>query len=115
MRWIDAEKHPALYALVRLFDRRKTDYAVVFQNFNELPTEIRAGASRRVLLDLMRFCHAEANTHTERQQGRREVWLYINQILRLDPEELAVLQSGLSLEERFQLLNPEAPTFTDGE
>lgn len=114
MRFVDEERWPGLYALVRLFERRQRDYVTVFRNDNHLDQNFRAGAQRRVLLDLMRFCHAEANTHTDRQQGRREVWLYINSLLRLDPETQAVLQAGLSLEERYQLMNPEAATFIDG-
>lgn len=114
MQWIRPDVHQALYALYRMFRKRQTDYDIVFKNAAELPNDMRAGASRRVQLDLARFCHAYANTHTERQLGRREVWLYLSRMLHLDAEELAVLQSGLSLEERFQLYNPEAPTFIDG-
>ena len=114
MRWIDPQKHPALHALLRLFQRRQYDYHIVFRNDQPLMEGLRAQSQRAVLLDLMRFCHADANITNDRQLGRREVWLYLNRFLRLDPEELAVLQSGLSLEERYQLYNPEAPTFTDG-
>jgi hypothetical protein len=112
MRWID--KDSVLWGVFKHLQRRQYDYQIVFRNAQPIDENVRAGCARRVVLDLMRFCHAEASTLTERQQGRREVWLYVNRFLHLDPEELTVLQAGLSLEDRYALYNPEAPTLIDG-
>lgn len=57
-------------------------------------------AGARVLTDLAQFCradkscfHADARLHAV-LEGRREVWLRIQQHLQLTPEQLAQLYSG---------------------
>jgi hypothetical protein len=51
--------------------------------------------------DLARFCRANASTwsddtrHHARLEGRREVWLRIQQHLTMEPEELAELYGAL--------------------
>jgi hypothetical protein len=61
---------------------------------------------KAVLRYLNKYCFANSPTHNERENGRRDVWLFINHFLRLDEEELTVLYSGLSPEERFQIFKP---------
>lgn len=72
---------------------RRTAYIRVFdfENVN----------SQAVLADLFKFCRAEVSTfHPDprveaRLDGRREVWLRIQHHLRLTPEQLWVLYSGI--------------------
>lgn len=71
---------------------RKRDYQVVFKLDNP--------ASARVLEDLARFCranetcfHADPRLHAV-AEGRREVWLRIQQHLNLSSEDLYKLLSG---------------------
>jgi hypothetical protein len=57
-------------------------------------------AGARVLIDLAKFCRAnETCFHTDARlhavlEGRREVWLRIQQHLHLTPEQLAAIYSG---------------------
>lgn len=44
-----------------------------------------------VLEDLAQFCHANTPTLTEREAGRRDVWLRIQEHLHLSPEQLMAL------------------------
>jgi hypothetical protein len=61
---------------------------------------------------LAKFCFAEAPCKTERDQGKRDVWLFLMSYLRLDEEELAVLYGALSPEQRYQLYKPSV-SFTE--
>jgi hypothetical protein len=71
--------------------RRRTAYLRVFDHTN----------GRYVLADLAKFCRANESTfHTDPRmegilQGRREVFLRIQHHLKLTPEELWKLYSGL--------------------
>lgn len=59
-----------------------------------------------ILADLAVFCAANAPANTERQQGRREVWLRIMHFTKMDPDELSAYYAGLSPEQRYQLWSP---------
>ena len=63
---------------------------------------------RAVLIDLAPFCFANASTRTEREAGRREVWLRISQMMNLSEEDLTVLFARLSPEARHQLWHPSS-------
>lgn len=54
---------------------------------------IKEGHTAYVLEDLAKFCHANTTTLNERQAGRREVWLRIQEQLRMTPEQLMQLNS----------------------
>lgn len=57
-------------------------------------------AGKKVLMDLAEFCHADTSTFDENErihaalEGRREVWLRIQQHLYMSPEELAEIYHG---------------------
>lgn len=57
-------------------------------------------AGQEVLIDLAKFCRADRSTfHADPRshallEGRREVWLRIQQHLNLTPEQLTALYSG---------------------
>lgn len=61
------------------------------QTFNK-----HSPAAQYVLGDLMHFCHANKSTHVQggdrddllRNEGRRQVWLRMQQALNLTPEEM---------------------------
>lgn len=61
-----------------------------------------------VLAWLAPYCHANAPTTNEREQGRRDVWLRLQQFLHMNEEDLTVLYARLSPEQRHQLWNPSA-------
>lgn len=71
---------------------RKHAYQLVFDKDNQ--------AAKQVLKDLVRFCRANKTTfHADPRahavlEGRREVWLRIQQHLQLAPEELFKLYGG---------------------
>lgn len=82
---------PSLEALGRTLDflrGRKRDYQLVFKG---------GPAGERVLEDLARFCRAnETCFHQDPRlhavlEGRREVWLRIQQHINLSPEQLMSL------------------------
>ena len=60
-------------------------------------------SGQRVLQDLAKFCRAETTTFDPDPrihavlEGRREVWLRIQQHLRLTPEQLYVIYGGATL------------------
>lgn len=70
---------------------RKRDYCFTFRNN-------RGGSA--VLADLAKFCRANESTfHSDPRvhavlEGRREVWLRIQQHLNLTPDELFALYTG---------------------
>lgn len=68
----------------------------------------RTPDGRAVLLDLSRYCHANSPTTTEREIGRRDVWLRLQRFLNIDEEELVVLMAGLTPEQRQQHWAPGA-------
>jgi hypothetical protein len=68
-----------------------------------------------VLADLAPFCCAAAAAVTEREIGRRDVWLRIMHFRRMDDEELAVLYAGLTPEQRHQLYRPGSPAIIEEE
>lgn len=75
-----------LYNRVRSFLKgRKGDYCETFRG---------DGAQLRVLQDLAKFCRAKESTYhkderiTKMLDGRREVWLRIEQHLQLSPDDL---------------------------
>ena len=76
----------------RLVEDRKTAYSLVFGG--ETPHQ------RGVINDLKKFCRAEATTfHPDARihalvEGRREVWLRIEQHLKLSSDELLVIAGG---------------------
>lgn len=69
---------------------RKTNYQFTFQDKNKY--------ANAVLADLSKFCRANTTTfHQDARasavlEGRREVWLRIQNYLNLSPEELLDLQ-----------------------
>lgn len=73
-------------------DNRARDYCLTFQRSQP--------ANVNVLFDLARFCRANESTYHKdpyeaaRLDGRREVWLRINQHLHLPPELLMQLFAG---------------------
>lgn len=73
--------------------RRRTAYIRVF-DFNN-------ANSNAVLADLAKFCRANETTFHDNErasavlQGRHEVWLRIQHHLRLTPEQLWTLYSGI--------------------
>lgn len=70
---------------------RSKDYLLTFKHNT---------SGQRVLADLAKFCRADRPTwsedprHHARLEGRREVWLRIEQHLRLTPEQLYEIFSG---------------------
>lgn len=72
---------------------RRSNYSQVF----------RGVASEIVLADLARFCRAhESTAHPDpyaaaRLDGRREVWLRIQQHLNLSPDQLWALYTGRAM------------------
>jgi len=79
-------------ARARLWGQRRHDYRAVF-GFSE----VRTLAQERVLADLARFCRAQRSCYeTDARahafaEGRREVWLRIQQMLRLSDEQIAAM------------------------
>ncbi len=71
-----------------------------------------AAHSKVVLRDLAKFCFADAPCASERDQGRRDVWLHIRKMLVLTDEELTLLYAGLTAEQRLQIFHP-APSFLE--
>lgn len=76
--------------VVEFLRRRKRDYGLAFLS----------PAGQRVLIDLARFCRAnetcfdaDPRIHAV-AEGRREVWLRIQDHLRLTPEQLATIRVG---------------------
>lgn len=73
--------------------RRRTAYIRTF-DFSSPP-------ANEVLIDLAKFCRANVSTADQdpiisaRLDGRREVWLRIQHHLRLKPEQLWELYSGI--------------------
>jgi hypothetical protein len=55
---------------------------------------------------LAKYCHASSPTEGDREQGRRDVWLYLQRFLKLNEEELAILYGALTPEERYQIHKP---------
>lgn len=82
----EAEAEAQLKAISEL----KTAYQLVFGEGDPA----RAVAVRAVMLDLGRFCRAGASTFRTDQrehallEGRREVWLHMNDWMRLPEEDL---------------------------
>lgn len=95
-----------LYKLWRHMIPRRRAYQIVFCG------EDKAAAKALVLLDLARYCHADAPCNSERESGRRDVWLRIRQMTKLPDEELTVLYAKLTPEQRHQIYYPSA-TFTE--
>ncbi len=60
-----------------------------------------------VLIDLAGLCHAYAPAVTEREIGRRDVWLWIQQYREMSGEELAVLRANLTPHQRNFLWHPD--------
>lgn len=83
---------------LRTLDDRKTAYQIVFGGGDDAP------AGRAVLTDLARFCRANESCWNPDPrihaalEGRREVWLRIQEYLRLPVEELLQKQIGDSFE-----------------
>jgi hypothetical protein len=44
---------------------------------------------KKVLKDLAKHCHADTPTRGERQEGMRDVWLYIQRTLKASMEDVA--------------------------
>lgn len=65
--------------------------------------------SDTVLADLAKYCHAEAPTTSEREAGRRDVWLHIRRRLQLRDHELTALYARLSPQARLAIFDPEVP------
>ncbi len=63
---------------------------------------------RVVLADLERFCHARTTTHvvgdthgSAQLEGRRQVWLRIQAMLRLDEEDIEVIaREAVAIDDR---------------
>lgn len=90
------------YRALDLVRGRKRDYQLTFNS----------PSANRVLIDLARFCRANESAFDADPrihaalEGRREVWLRIQQHLGLTSEQLMQLYNGLS---------PIQPTETDDE
>lgn len=94
-------------ALRNFLSGRRTAYVQIFSGPN----------AKIVLEDLARFCRANETTFHENprvaalQEGRREVWLRIQQHLNLSPEELFdLISSGSSATVRIPVQSDD--TFT---
>lgn len=59
---------------------------------------------RSVLSDLAYYCHAFSPTTTDREAGRRDVWLHIQKRLLLRPEEITAIIARLTPEQRIALM-----------
>ncbi len=94
----------SLWALYRWLIPRRRNYCLTFNSPH----------GKGVLLDLCKFCYASAPTTTERQAGRRDVWLHLQRFLQMNEEELAVLYSALTPEQRYQVYKPST-TFIEQE
>jgi hypothetical protein len=79
----------------KLLDFLKTRKQAYNNTFNK-----ESLAARAVLKDLAKFCRANATTfHTDQRlhaelEGRREVWLRIQQHIQLTSEELLTILGG---------------------
>lgn len=94
-------------ALLRLYNRlwpKRAAYRTIFG----MPE------GKAVLRDLAPFCFASAPATTERDIGRRDVWLRLQHFLQMDEEELVVLYAALSPEGRHQVYRP-GQTFIEEE
>lgn len=89
------------YNVFRFLQDRRRAYQMVFA---------KGPMQQIVLYDLAKFCRAHANCTTEREAGRREVWLRIEQHLKLDEEDLVALYGALSDQDRVRLFNPTGDT-----
>lgn len=69
-------------------------------------------SGKATLRYLAKYCFASAPTKTEREVGRRDVWLFLNHHLHLSDEELTVLYEPLNAEERYQIHKPSTTYFT---
>lgn len=78
-------------------------------------TTFQGSGADTVLRDLSHFCFACAPTSSERELGRRDVWLHIQQFLRMKEEDLAVLHAKLGPEARHQLWHPSSTYLTEEE
>ncbi|HVH50493.1 MAG TPA: hypothetical protein VM781_02410 [Candidatus Bathyarchaeia archaeon] len=73
-------------------DQRARDYCLTFEKYQP--------SNQNVLMDLAHFCRANESTFhpnnliAARLDGRREVWLRIQQHLNLSPEQLMQLYAG---------------------
>jgi hypothetical protein len=59
-----------------------------------------------VIIDLAAYCCAMAPAVTEREIGRRDVYLRIMRFREMDSEELTVVYANLTPEQRHQLWEP---------
>lgn len=66
-----------------------------------------------ILRDLAKLCLATAPTKTERDLGKRDVWLHIQRFMQLNDEELTVLFQPLTPEQRHQIWKPGTTYFAD--
>lgn len=84
------------YHLWRRFAPRKRNVCVTFST----------PEGKATLSYLAKFCHAFSPTKGEREEGRRDVWLFLQKHLRLNEEEVTVMFAGLTPEQRHQVFNP---------
>lgn len=102
--FLDFREGTALDRLYKAWGPKRRAYQLTFAKARS--------ASAIVLMDLARYCHASSPCNSEREQGRRDVWLHIQKHLRLSDEEYTVLMAGLTHEQRHQLFRP-SPTFIE--
>ena len=85
---------------VNVLDANQAGRLWLFNRQGAYRDTFRAPAAQLVLQDLAKFCRAHESTfHPDARvsalmQGRQEVWLRINQHLKLNSDELWVLYSG---------------------
>lgn len=66
-----------------------------------------------VLADLARYCFANAPTNNDREQGRRDVWLFIQKRLQLRDEEFLAIFAKLTPEQRRSMYErPDVPMYS---
>jgi hypothetical protein len=102
---INEHEHPVLWRFYRFISRRAGHYCRCFNTPD----------GRAVLTDLAPFCFANAACRTERDTGRRDVWLHIQKHLKMNEDELAVLFAGLGPEARHKLWKPDDQHYLETE
>lgn len=98
------QQHP-LWPLYRWLFPRK----VAYERFKA------SDEGKVILRDLAKVCLACAPTKTERDEGKRDVWLHMQRFMQLNDEELTVLFQPLTPEQRHQIWKPGTTYFHDDE
>lgn len=80
--------------------RKFTDPMEVFRLTRSYREIFRSEAGKRVLRDLAKVCHAASTTFDEnpseqaRKEGKRQIWLRIQNMINLSDDEITALTKG---------------------